>query len=56
LDVLVWFFVLRWISSISSRKKTKNKEKNSDGPIKVATKNGSPGTRFLDFGLHFGLF
>ncbi len=54
---VILVFVLQWISSIYSKKnRQKNKGKNSDGPIKVATKNGSPGTRFLDFGLDFGLF
>jgi hypothetical protein len=52
---VILVFVLQWISSIYSKEKTKNKEKNSDGPIKVAT-NDFPGTRFLDFGLDFGLF
>ncbi len=57
IECVILVFVLQWISSIYSQKKTKKKKgKNSDGPIKVATKNDSPGTRFLDFGLDFGLF
>jgi hypothetical protein len=55
--VLFWFlFCNGFLPFIPKKRQKKKKVKNSDGPIKVATKNDSPGTRFLDFGLDFGLF
>jgi hypothetical protein len=49
-------FAMDFFHLFPKKDKKKKKGKNSDGPIKVATKNDSPGTRFLDFGLDFGLF